>query len=224
MEVALLDRVTPCRGPGPSPRRASPLAPLRRHDLGRYHLGVAEDRDVDEPLVEAFRRGDEHGLKGAYDRHGALVYSFCRRSLLDADAARDAVQETFVSAWRSRERFDPDRGSLPGWLLGIARYKVLDVQRAHARVPTPTEDPQPEVAAPGELDRLSDRLLLADALRSLPERPRRVLELAFFDDLTQEQIADKLDLPLGTVKSDMRRSLQRLRRHLEGGEIDGPGA
>jgi RNA polymerase sigma factor (sigma-70 family) len=193
----------------------------------RYIRVVAEN--VDDPLdlvEEAFERGDERALRLAYERHGSLVYSFCRRSLSDVDAAKDATQETFVAAWRTRERFDRSRGSLAGWLLGIARFKVLDQYRAGARHPTPVEETL-EAGTPAfgaqaasrvePLEALADRLLLADALATLPERPRGVIELAFYQDLTQQQIADKLGLPLGTVKSDTRRGLQRLRRHLEGG-------
>jgi RNA polymerase sigma-70 factor (ECF subfamily) len=194
----------------------------------RYIRDVAEtEEDPADLVAEAFARGDERALRRAYDRHGALVYSFCRRSLVDEEAAKDVTQETFVAAWRSRERFDRSRGSLAGWLLGIARFKVLDEYRADARRPSPVDDVDGSGARafgdgrpnrPEAAEALADRLLLADALTSLPDRPRGVIELAFYQDLTQQQIADKLGLPLGTVKSDLRRGLQRLRRQLEGGD------
>lgn len=184
-----------------------------------------EPDPADERLAAAWVAGDESAVRQAWDRYGTLVFTYCSRSLSDRGAAADAVQETFVSAWRSRHRFDPARGTLPAWLLGIARYRVLDAYRAAPRVPTPRAqdgepaEPGPAVEGP-EADQLADRLLMAHALESLSPRARTVIELAFYSDLTQTEIADKLGVPLGTVKSDMRRGLQRLRTHLEGGDTD----
>lgn len=190
-----------------------------------------EDQDVpdepdrtDERLAAAWVTGDDSAVRQAWERYGTLVFTYCTRSLADRGAAADAVQETFVSAWRSRHRFDPARGTLPAWLLGIARYRVLDAYRSASRAPTTgaaddmVDQPDPESPAP---DALADRLLVARALDTLGPRPRQVVALAFYSDLTQTEIAAKLDLPLGTVKSDMRRALRRLRTHLEGGDHDG---
>jgi RNA polymerase sigma-70 factor (ECF subfamily) len=206
---------------------ACPRAFGRRLGADRYIRVVAEtEEDPADLVAEAFERGDERALRSAYDRYGPLVYSFCRRSLVDEEAAKDVTQETFVAAWRSRDRFDRGRGSLASWLLGIARFKVLDEYRSDARRPAPVDEVDgagPRAfergsGPPEAADALADRLLLGDALASLPDRPRGVIELAFYQDLTQQQIADKLGLPLGTVKSDLRRGLQRLRRQLEGGD------
>lgn len=212
-----------------------PLLPVRAQSVrppGYSRVVAAVDRDPDErdpdewEIARAFSLGDDGALRRAYDCWAPQVYSFCRRSLVDPVAAEDATQETFVSAWRSRDRFDPERGSLPAWLMGIARNKVLDGRRTLARAPTPVE----EQAAHGsvveggpalELEGLSDRLLLADALERLPGRSRTMIELAFFEDLTHSQIADQCGVPLGTVKSDIRRGLQRLRRHLQAGVTAG---
>ena len=109
-----------------------------------------------------------------WDRYGTLVHTFCVRSLGDRDLAADCVQETFVSVWRSRDRFDPARGSLPGWLLGIARHRVHDAYRSLARTPRARGE---AVDAGGVVDRepseLIDRLLVADALVTLAPRPAR---------------------------------------------------
>ncbi len=173
-----------------------------------------------EALAEmAWLAGDERALRAAWDQFGKLVFTYCARQLSDRDAASDCTQETFVSAWRSRERFDPAKGSLASWLLGIARYRVLDVYRATAKLPTPSSDPDlGEEPRADQAAAVADRLLVAHALDQLPERARRVVELAFYSELSQSEIAERLDLPLGTVKSDMRRALLRLRGHLEGGE------
>ena len=105
--------------------------------------------------------------------------------------------------------------------MGIARYRVLDAHRASARRPVPIEEvPDREPTSRPEADVLVDRVLVAHALAELPASAREVVELAFYSDLTQVEIAAKLGLPLGTVKSHMRRALLRLRAHLGGGEPD----
>lgn len=195
----------------------------------RYGGGVAtaDDAgtrpDADVAAEQAWISCHPDALRTAWDRFGSVVFSYCSSSLTDKDAAADCTQEVFVSAWRARDRFDPSKGTLAAWLLGIARFRVLDAYRAAPRVPTPSpaadDRSQPDPGAPTD-ERLADRLLVAHALELLAPRARQVVELAFYSDLTQSEIASRLDLPLGTVKSDMRRALARLRRHLEGGEPD----
>lgn len=166
--------------------------------------------------------GDDTALHQAWNQFGALIFTYCSRSIADQQHAADAVQETFVSAWKSRDRFDSTKGSLAAWLTGIARYRVLDAYRAAPRIPTPVLDDHAAEQAdpePSPQDALGDRLLVAHALETLNPRARQVIELAFYSDLSQSEIATELDLPLGTVKSDMRRALRRLRTYLEGGDL-----
>ncbi len=185
------------------------------------------DAPMDEPdtIDQGFASGGADALRHAYDAHGSLVYSLCRRAV-GGDLAADITQEVFIAAWRRRTSFDPDRGSLAAWLTGITRHKIIDVLRREARhrndridsssVLLDVSDPVDWVGA------LGDRMLLADALAALPERSRTVMHLAFGDGLTQQQIAESTGLPLGTVKSDMRRSLARLRRHLDHPDGESP--
>jgi RNA polymerase sigma-70 factor (ECF subfamily) len=183
-------------------------------------LGIADDDDASR----AWSAGESTALRAAWDAYGRLVFTYCRRALGDDERAADCTQETFVSAWRARDRFDPAKGTLAGWLLGIARHRVLDAYRAAPRVPVPVEEvsmPSGAEASRPDPDLLVDRLLIAHALEALPTAAREVVELAFYSDLTQAEIADRLGLPLGTVKSHMRRALRRLRTHLEGGGTDG---
>jgi RNA polymerase sigma-70 factor (ECF subfamily) len=180
-------------------------------------VGVGRD-PADIELERRFAAGDEHALRDVYGRYGTLVHSFCRRSV-GTEAAADATQETFVTAWRRRDSFDPARGSLGGWLMGIARFKALDVLRKEGRAAPPAgavaADPAHAVTqAPSEIDSLADRMLLAEALDQLPPRARTVVELAAYHDLTHTEIAERCGLPLGTVKSDLRRSLARLRHYI----------
>ncbi|MGD9703308.1 MAG: RNA polymerase sigma factor [Acidimicrobiia bacterium] len=178
----------------------------------------ASPEAADDAVAARWVAGDDAALRLAYEQFGTLIFTFCSRALADQGAAADCTQETFISAWRSRDGYDPARGSLAGWLIGIARFKVRDAYRAAPRVPVPSDDAAREEAGEDpDDDRLADRLLIAHALETLSPRARSVVELAFYSDLTQTEIAEKTGLPLGTVKSDLRRGLQRLRFHLEGG-------
>lgn len=176
---------------------------------------------ADHELAERFRGGDQTALRGVYDRYGNAVFHVAVSTLGNSADADDVAQATFIAAWTGRETFDPDRGSLLGWLLGIARRKVVDRLRVLAREQRIVEsvhklpDPPPLEATP---DRVIDRLVVADELARLPAEQRRVLELAFYDDLTHPQIAAVTGLPLGTVKSHLRRGMAKLKRRWE---VDG---
>lgn len=169
-------------------------------------------------LAGRFVRGEERALADVYGRWSSLVYSLALRSLGDVPDAEDATQRVFVKAWQSRERYDPSRASLSAWLVGITRNVIADAHEARTRERSITEQltaitasdeaPAPDVA-------LADRLVVADEMARLEPVPRKVVELAFFDDLTHTQIADRLGLPVGTVKSHIRRSLARLRDRME---------
>ena len=176
-------------------------APSRRPE---YRERVpAPEGDDDAALAMAWAAGGNTVMRTVWDRYGTLVHTYCTRSIGDRDLAADCVQETFVSAWRSRERFDPARGSLPGWLLGIARHRVHDLYRAQTRALTPhtvvTHEAERGPVFDTESGNLVERLLLADALATLTPRAREVLELAFYSRLSQSEIAARLDVPLGTV-------------------------
>ncbi|MET8148368.1 RNA polymerase sigma factor [Actinoplanes sp. NPDC049668] len=175
----------------------------------------------DDELAERLRAGDETALRQVYDRHGAAVLYLAQRLLTNRADAEDVTQVTFVAAWTGRDGFDPQRGTMLGWLLGIARRKAVDRIRAAAREHRTTETVQAQQpAAPAEEspERIVDRLVVADELSRLPDEQRRTLELAFFDDLTHPQIAAVTGLPLGTVKSHIRRGMANLRRRWE---VDG---
>lgn len=180
---------------------------------------LAADDELE--LAERFRAGDELVLRELFDRYGGLVHRLALTCLARHHEAEDVTQATFVAAWRGRQTYDPDRGTLAGWLLGIARRQVIDRLRVIDRerstvaavrqlVPVQPDAPSPE--------RVVDQLLVVDELSRLTPDQRRVMELAFFDDLTHPQIAGVTGLPLGTVKSHIRRGLDRLRTRWE---VDG---
>ncbi len=187
---------------------AEPARVVSFEQLGRVDVDGAD-------LATAFRTGSPEALRSVYDRFSSLIYTFCRRSV-GADHAADVTQEVFIAAWRHRDRFDPERGTLPGWLIGIARNKVLEaLRRLQIRIVPDESETNPGLITPDSIDALADRLLLADALRHLPERTSTLIAMAFHDQLTHSEIAARTSLPLGTVKSDIRRGLDRLRRDLE---------
>ncbi|NYV78571.1 sigma-70 family RNA polymerase sigma factor, partial [Streptomyces sp. UH6] len=173
------------------------------------------------------RAADEHAFAAVYRRWGPLVHTMATRSLGDTHEAEDVTQQVFIGAWRGRDGYRPERGTLGGWLVGITRRKIVDALAARSRrltlVDTVTRADDGGGARPeGAPEEVLDRVLLVDALSRLPRGQREVLCLAFYEDLTQAQIADRTGLPLGTVKSHTRRGLLRLRTAIEQG--DGVGA
>ncbi len=183
-------------------------------ELGDAH---GYSRPVLDGLEQRFVAGDELALREAYNLHGALVFGICRRAV-GADA-EDVAQQVFVAAWKGRHGFDAERGSLAGWLSGIAKFKSVDHLRAKGRRPA-SADKEPEDVAqtPAEVGRVADRMVLSAALTHLSDTRRKVVELAFYEDLTHHEISERLDMPLGTVKSHVRRGLEALRQELEGSQ------
>lgn len=177
-------------------------------------VSAAEIRVVDD-VDAAFAGGDDDALRRAFDAHGSLVYSLCARAI-GPERANDVTQEVFLSAWRARERFDPSKGNLAAWLTGITKNRIIDAIRAEKRhSDRRAPESSDELPTEGEAEQLGDRMLVADALRQLDERPRTILTLHYFEDLTHPQIAERTNLPLGTVKSDIRRGLARIRQYME---------
>jgi RNA polymerase sigma-70 factor (ECF subfamily) len=204
-------------------RSTAPVVPIGPQRIGvradRYHRPVRNTRSGDQAdeVGLAFARG-EADLKHVYDAHGSLVYAICRRSLGDEHRAREVTQDVFVSAWRGREQFDPARGSLAGWLVGITKRRVVDHvrrERRHADRRADDSEDSPPVPVEPEVDRIADRMVVAHALHRLAPRAREVIGLAYVHGLTHQEIAEQTGLPLGTIKSDIRRGLLALRHHME---------
>jgi RNA polymerase sigma factor (sigma-70 family) len=170
-----------------------------------------------DELTLTFVSGGPDALRRVYDAHGGLVFTFCRRAL-GQERAADLTQEVFTEVWRNRLRFDPERGTLRGWVMGIARNKVGGALRHDASRPVLVlgDDDKDTTTVPADAERLADRLTLAHALISLPDRAQELIRFAYLEGLSHSEIADKTGIPLGTVKSEIRRGLLRLRADLGG--------
>lgn len=173
-----------------------------------------DHEDSDAALVRRAGTGDgESAVRTLIDRYGRRVYAIGLRTLGDPRLAEDLVQETFVRLWRTTERFDSTRGSLASYLFTIARNAAIDLHRAR-RGPTEKLPVELEAGQGDPYARLVTDMALRGAMDELPEVHREVLELAYDGGLTQQEIAERLDVPLGTVKSRTFHALKALREAL----------
>ncbi len=193
--------------------------PTRRPDLSGPDVTMLRQPSTwdDAEVGRAFAAGDELALAEAYRRWSAFVHTLALRSLRDHTDAEDATQQVFINAWRGRAGFDPERGPLAAWLTGVTRNVVADAFARRARQQRDTRAAVATITPNVDADTVAvaDRLMVADEMTRLGEPQRTILALAFWEDLTHDQISERLDLPLGTVKSHIRRSLLRLRSRLE---------
>ena len=167
-------------------------------------------------LKVGFARGDDACLEEVFRRFAPLIYTIAYRALQSSSDGEEITQEVFVSAWRGRASYQADKGSLVGWLIAIARNRVADRLRARGRevrLVQAVANSDVQVQSEG-LSTLIDRLVLTEEIRQLPHPRGTILQLAFWEGRSYPQIAEQLDLPLGTVKSHVRRGLLHLRARL----------
>lgn len=196
---------------------------------GRYGgavvTGLRElDEEHDDYVLSVASRlvgGDEGALEEIYDRWSSLVHTFALRALRDPHDAEDVTQQVFVASWRSRHTLTPSRSALPSWLIGIARHKIADMRAARsrdaARVAAVSAGPDALVTTLESADReIANRLVVRQAVQELPEPRRTIVFLAFWEECSHAEIAATTGLPLGTVKSHVRRGLIQIHTQLEG--------
>ncbi len=177
----------------------------------------------DQHALERMRRGEEGGLAELYDRHGRFVYALALRIVRDRGDAEDLTQDVFVQAWTHADRFDADRGQVVAWLMNMARTRAIDLLRRRRVRPQPAGDdaaidttdltPAQDV----QLDWSRRAEAVQQAMSSLPVLQRMAVELAFFEGLSHTEIAEQLEVPLGTIKTRVRQGLLKLRDQLAGG-------
>jgi RNA polymerase sigma-70 factor (ECF subfamily) len=176
---------------------------------------------ADEELMELVGEGDALAFETVYDRHGGAAFSLAYRMVGNRPGAEDAVQEAFMSIWRSRARYLPERGSVRSWILGIVHNRTIDSLRrnlVHDKRRSSAEGIEERHEAPErtevEVARRDEARSVREAMDTLPGEQNRVIELAYFGGFTHSQIAEMLDMPIGTVKGRMRLGLEKLRRQL----------
>ncbi|MGI9539981.1 MAG: RNA polymerase sigma factor [Miltoncostaeaceae bacterium] len=181
---------------------------VRLPDQNRPTRSTAGGGDAsDEELFRLIAEGSESAFQALFARYGSAVYRVCREIVRDPEVAEDAAQETFVRVWRKAGTVDVRRGTPAAWLLTVARNAARNVARV--RVPQPAEVEDTPDTGGGE-EAVLDRLWVEGALRRLPDDERVAIELSFYGDLSHSQIAARLDQPLGTVKTRIRRGMGRL--------------
>jgi RNA polymerase sigma-70 factor, ECF subfamily len=178
---------------------------------------------ADEELMQLVRQGEPRAFETIYDRHGGAAFSLAYRMVGNRPAAEDVVQEAFLSIWRSRLRYEAERGSVRSWILGIVHHRTIDALRrnlVHDRRRTSAEGIEERHEAPERTDveaaRREEARNVRAALDELPGEQTQVIELAYFGGFTHTQIAEMLNMPIGTVKGRMRLGLDKLRRNLAG--------
>jgi RNA polymerase sigma factor (sigma-70 family) len=174
---------------------------------------------LDRDVVERFRAGDEGAVRDLYRHYGRLVYTIAFRILGDRQLAEDATQQTFLQAWRASSTFDADRDMAP-WLATITRRVAIDLQRSERRRPsssieTASADDPALVSLPPSAEAVWETWQVRAAIDDLPGDERDVVRLQHLEGHTHAEIADKLGLPLGTVKSRSSRAHQHLAHRLK---------
>ena len=208
-------------------------------DISGGRRGASQDDRIadygtaaDDRLVIALEVRDERALETLYDRYGDYVYSVCLRMVGDVQLAEDLSQEVFLRLWRRPDLYDVSRGRFLTWLLSVARNRAIDERRSRGRrfrFETPPSLSAEEMleAAPTSEDRdvavvSEERVVVQRALATLPPEQRLAIQLAYFGGYTQQEIAQGLHQPLGTVKTRIRLGLQKLRALLAE-QPGGPG-
>jgi len=181
---------------------------------------------ADSDLIAQAAGGDERAIATLYDRYGGVLYAVAYRIVGQRADAEEVVIEAFAQAWREAPRFESERGSVAGWLTMIARSRALDTVRARSRrdrlTASAATDRMGVSPAMGEwradpagaVDHAERRTKVREALEMLSPPQRQAIELAYFEGLSQSEIAERLQEPLGTVKTRVRLAMQKLRESL----------
>jgi RNA polymerase sigma-70 factor (ECF subfamily) len=184
----------------------------------------------DASLATKVAEGSSAALEVLYDRYSRIVLSFATRMLGDRQSGEELLQEVFLRAWQQAHNYSASRGSFATWLLSITHNMSIDEIRKRRRRPQRAESADPVLMLTNVTDQSRSveesvelgalRETMAQAIRTLPDAQRRAIELAYYRGLTQREIAEELDEPLGTIKTRMRLGMRKLRDYLETYEVE----
>jgi RNA polymerase sigma-70 factor (ECF subfamily) len=215
-KLAVVRPVPPSSEPTDAPARISGIE------------GAADD--VDRRLIDRLAAGELDALRELYERHKTMAFSIAYRITGEGGAAEDAVQDAFLGAWRNAGRYEASRASVRTWLLTIVHRRAIDVVRRGRRANETVEINEEVVESLSlpdvweEVAQGFDRDAVVAALTTIAPTQREAIELAYFEGLTQVEIAQRTGAPLGTVKSRMRLGLQGLRKAFTGQSASDPTA
>jgi len=177
--------------------------------------------DADSGLAERLKRREPQAMADLYDRYGRLAYSLILRIVRDAEMAEDLVQETFIRVWSRAQAFDSERGALGPWLLAVARNRAIDYLRSVDGRMARSSYELVEMENPALFANLESQVMVSElaervrgVMSKLNSSQRSVIELAYFEGLSQTEMAEKLGQPLGTIKTWVRTALKNLREEL----------
>lgn len=183
---------------------------------------VNDSSPTDAQLIHLVARNESWALAEIYNRYARLVFSLALKILNDRSSAEEVVQEVFVKVWRRARDYRDDRGKFSSWLTGIAHHHAIDELRRRRVRPSAAGDESAAAEVmddgPAPMDRAVQSLehrRIVDALCAIPPEQRRAIEMAYFDGFTQQEIADRLGQPLGTIKTRMRLGMQKLKTLLD---------
>ncbi len=184
----------------------------------------APDEVEDRQQLASIARRDSRAFESLYDRYSRSVYSLALGMLRDPATAQEVTQEVFLSIWRQAAEFDPSRGTARSWVLALAHHKSVDaVRRRRLRATEPLEDTQAsDLDVVDETLRRLERGRVREALVRLPAEQRQAIVFAYYGGYTQEEVAKRLSIPLGTAKTRIRDAMIRLREALVGVEEAAP--
>jgi RNA polymerase sigma-70 factor (ECF subfamily) len=189
-----------------------------------HRVNEQENQERDVELLRQIAAGQRAAFAEFYDRHSTLMFSIASKILNDASDAEDVVQEAFLQIWEKAEKFDPKLGKAASWAAIMVRNKAIDRIRASQRRSRLAEEAGVEFSVAAEVNDTANEAihghdkakLIQSAIIELPAEQRHAIELAYFSGLTQNEISEKLQEPLGTIKARIRRGLLKLRDQLEG--------
>lgn len=171
-----------------------------------------------EALLDQCAQGDRAAFRLLYDRHAPLLYAVALRITRHGNLAADTVQEAFIQVWQNARQFDRARGNAQAWMIGLTRYRALDLVRRAGPALLPLGD-EPDTTALDQLDRLdtsADGRALRQCLERLEPNRRRLVLMAFVEGFSHGELAAQFVIPLGTIKSTIRRALASLKDCLDG--------